>query len=190
MRPIVAQVAADEPDTAANIAQPTTFTCRSRPGSRCIHGARPANKSSASFVRNKISPIQINIGSAIRSQPFSDCHSEVESEAPVGAADRIFIATKPIAPSASAIQTPEPSTMKSRRTRKIVHSTKPIPYSCPCVIALSALTKEGAPFVQVNTSSSSSATQSVARPSVIALCGIQYLIGNRPDETSPNFQEK
>ena len=27
------------------------------------------------------------------------------------------------------------------------------------------------------------------RPSVIALCGIQYLIGSRPEETSPNIHE-
>ena len=40
---MVAQVAALEPDTAAKIAQPTTFTCSSRPGNACIHGARPLN---------------------------------------------------------------------------------------------------------------------------------------------------
>ncbi len=51
MRPIVAHVAAEEPDTAAKMAQPTTFTCSSRPGNLCTHGANPANMSSASFVR-------------------------------------------------------------------------------------------------------------------------------------------
>ena len=39
MAPIAKVVATDEPDTAAKIAQPTTLTCSSRPGKRCIHGA-------------------------------------------------------------------------------------------------------------------------------------------------------
>ena len=51
MRPMVAQVAAEEPDTAAKIAQPITFTCSSRPGSFCTQGARPSNMSSDNLVR-------------------------------------------------------------------------------------------------------------------------------------------
>ena len=51
MRPMVAQVAAEEPDTAAKIAQPTTFTCSRRPGSFCSQGARPSNMSSDNLVR-------------------------------------------------------------------------------------------------------------------------------------------
>jgi len=132
----------------------------------------------------------MNIGKAIRSQPFSDCHNDVESDAPAGAAESNFIATKPTAPRDRAIHIPEPSMMKSRTTRKIVHSTKPMRYSCPCVIALSAFTKDGAPLRHVIMNSSINAIQRVARPSVIAVCGIQYLIGRRPDDTSPNFQEK
>ena len=65
---MVAQVAALEPDTAAKIAQPATLTCSSRPGSACIHGARPRNMSWLSRVRNRISPIHTNSGSAVSVQ--------------------------------------------------------------------------------------------------------------------------
>ena len=62
---MVAQVAADEPDTAAKMVQPMTLVCSSRPGSRSSQGARPLNMSSDSRVRNRISPIQTNSGSAV-----------------------------------------------------------------------------------------------------------------------------
>ena len=65
---MVAQVAALEPDTAAKIAQPTTLTCSRRPGSACIHGARPLNMSRESRVRNRISPIQMKRGRAVKVQ--------------------------------------------------------------------------------------------------------------------------
>src|SRR5918994_3727238 len=61
---IVAQVADDDPDTAAKMPQPKMLTCISRPGSQPSQGARPSNISSDSRVRNRISPIQTNSGSA------------------------------------------------------------------------------------------------------------------------------
>src|SRR5678815_2360444 len=61
---IVAQVAADEPDTVPKIPHARTFTCMSRPGSQLSHGASPSNISSDSLVRNRISPIHMNSGSA------------------------------------------------------------------------------------------------------------------------------
>src|SRR2546430_3710117 len=61
---IVAQVAAEDPDTVPKMAQPRMFTCISRPGSQPSHGARPSNISSESLVRNRISPIHTNNGSA------------------------------------------------------------------------------------------------------------------------------
>src|ERR671910_2682922 len=61
---IVAQVADDEPETAAKMPQPKMLTCISRPGSQPSHGARPSNISSDSLVRYRISPIQMNSGSA------------------------------------------------------------------------------------------------------------------------------
>jgi hypothetical protein len=69
---MVAQVAALLPDTAAKMAQPTTLTCSSRPGSDCIQGARPRNMSCDSRVRNRISPIHTNSGSAVSVQ-LDDC---------------------------------------------------------------------------------------------------------------------
>ena len=65
---MVAAVAADEPETAAKMAQPKTLTCRSRPGTSFIQGASPLNMSSDSRERNKISPIQMNSGSAAKAQ--------------------------------------------------------------------------------------------------------------------------
>src|SRR5262247_4126572 len=61
---MVAQVAADEPDTVPKIAQPRMLTCIRRPGSQPSHGARPSNISSESLVRYRISPIQMKSGSA------------------------------------------------------------------------------------------------------------------------------
>src|SRR5690606_41093263 len=66
--PTVATVAAEEPDTAAKIAQPITLVCSSRPGRRLSHGARPLNRSSDNRVRNRISPIQRNRGRAVNVQ--------------------------------------------------------------------------------------------------------------------------
>jgi len=60
---MVAQVTADEPQTAPNSPQPSTLTCSSRPGRRLSQGARPLNICSARRVRNRISPIQMNMGS-------------------------------------------------------------------------------------------------------------------------------
>src|SRR4029078_977066 len=61
---IVAPVAADDPDTVPNTAQPRMLTCIRRPGSQPSHGDSPSNISSESLVRKRISPIQTNIGSA------------------------------------------------------------------------------------------------------------------------------
>src|SRR3989344_2705233 len=65
---MVAQVAALDPDTAAKIVQPTTLVCSRRPGSACTQGARPLNMSCDSRVRNRISPIQMNRGRAVKVQ--------------------------------------------------------------------------------------------------------------------------
>jgi hypothetical protein len=63
---MVAQVAADDPDTVPKMAQPRMLTCISRPGSQPSQGDRPSNISSESRVRYRISPIQTNSGSAAR----------------------------------------------------------------------------------------------------------------------------
>ena len=64
MRPTTCVVAADEPEIAAKIEQPTTFTCSSRPGSSPAHGASPWNSERDRRDWNRISPIRMNIGSA------------------------------------------------------------------------------------------------------------------------------
>src|SRR3989337_1825824 len=61
---MVAQVADEEPDTAAKMPQPKTLTCIRRPGSQPSQGARPSNISSDKRVRNRISPIHTNSGRA------------------------------------------------------------------------------------------------------------------------------
>src|SRR5580765_8881949 len=66
--PMVAQVAALDPETAAKMAQPTTLVCRRRPGRCCIQGARPRNMSWLRRVRNRISPIQMKSGRAVSVQ--------------------------------------------------------------------------------------------------------------------------
>src|SRR3546814_8163609 len=53
---------------AAKSVQPATLTCRRPPGSRPSHGDRPRNRSWLRRVRNRISPIQMNRGSAVSVQ--------------------------------------------------------------------------------------------------------------------------
>ncbi len=81
---MVAQVAAEEPDTAAKMPQPITFTCNRRPGNHCSHGDRPRNISSESRVRNRISPIQMNSGSAASVHDALALQTDVASTAPTG----------------------------------------------------------------------------------------------------------
>ena len=78
---MVAQVAAEEPDTAAKMPQPITFTCTRRPGSHCSQGDRPRNISSDRRVRNRISPIQMNSGSAASVHEALALHTVVASTA-------------------------------------------------------------------------------------------------------------
>src|SRR3546814_13222891 len=53
---------------AAKSVQPATLTCRRPPGSRPSHGDRPRNRSWLRRVRNRNSPIQLNMGSAVSVQ--------------------------------------------------------------------------------------------------------------------------
>src|SRR3954447_9914047 len=103
---MVAQVAADEPDTAAKMPQPITLTWVRRPGSHCTQGDRPRNISSDSLVRNRISPIQMNSGNAAKVHDALALHVVVASTVPSGTLVVSAIATKPTSPSATAIQTP------------------------------------------------------------------------------------
>src|SRR5216684_222392 len=122
---MVAQVAADEPDTAAKMPQPITFTCVNRPGSHWTQGDRPRNISSDSLVRKSISPIQMNNGSAASVQDALALQVVVASTLPSGKDVVSAIAAKPTRPNATAIQTPLASStiMTPRRTND--NSTMP-----------------------------------------------------------------
>ena len=61
-------VAAEEPEMAAKIEQPTMLTCSSRPGSSPIIGASPSKSERDSRVRNRISPITMKSGRATSSE--------------------------------------------------------------------------------------------------------------------------
>src|SRR5664279_350768 len=122
---MVAQVAAEDPDTAAKMPQPITFTCVSRPGSHCTQGDKPRNISSDSLVRNKISPIQMNNGSAASVQDALALHVVVASTLPSGNDVVSAIATKPTSPSATAIQTPLASSTSITPRRTSDNSTMP-----------------------------------------------------------------
>ena len=63
--PIVAAVATDEPQVAANKAQPPMLLCSSPPGSRDSQTDRPTYIRSARPLRSRISPSRMNIGMAV-----------------------------------------------------------------------------------------------------------------------------
>jgi hypothetical protein len=65
---MVAQVAADDPDTDPNTPQPKMVVCIKRPGTFSNHGAKPSNICSDKRVRNRISPIHMKSGKAANSQ--------------------------------------------------------------------------------------------------------------------------
>src|SRR3546814_5908716 len=102
IRPTVAQVTALDPATAAITPQPTTLTWSSPPGSRASHGASPLNMSDDSRVRNRISPIHTNSGSAVSAQFQLASHTVLASSEPAGAGENTASATKPTAISDSA----------------------------------------------------------------------------------------
>src|SRR3954462_9338380 len=106
----VAQVAADDPETEPNTPQASTLTCISRPGSQFSHGANPRNISSDSRVRNRISPIQMNSGSAASDHDALLPHTVVARTLPAGMPPPTnCMPAHPVAISATAIQTPAPS---------------------------------------------------------------------------------
>src|SRR5262245_14603529 len=114
----VAQVAADEPDTEPNTPQASTLTCISRPGSQFSQGAKPRNISSDSRVRNRISPIQMNSGRAASDHEALLPHTVVASTLPAGmVAPANCMPAHPVAISATAIQTPAPSSSARKPSR-------------------------------------------------------------------------
>ena len=106
--PMVAQVAALEPETAAKMVQPATLTCSSRPGRACIQGARPRNMSWLSRVRNRISPIHTNKGRAVSVQLEAEPQIVTAIASPAGRELNSCMPIQATPDSVSPIQTPLP----------------------------------------------------------------------------------
>src|SRR4051812_42312005 len=90
----------------------------SRPGSQFSHGAKPRNISSDSRVRNRISPIQVNSGNAASDHDALPPHTVVASTLPAGMElPANCMPAHPVAISATAIQTPAPSSSVRKPSR-------------------------------------------------------------------------
>src|SRR6476646_3653259 len=122
MRPMVAVVAVEEPDTAAKMPHASTLVCARRPGSRESHGARPVNIWLASLVRNRISPIRMKSGRAVSAQSVLPPNTVVESRAPGLVLVKKPTAAAPTRIIAIAIHKPAPSSMSSRIARNTLIS--------------------------------------------------------------------
>src|SRR3990167_4395736 len=107
--PMVAQVAADEPDTAAKMVLPRMLVCSSRPGSTLTQGARPLNMLSDSLVRNRISPIQTNSGSAVSVQLLAEPQMVTAIASPALREENSSMPIQATPASVRPIQTPLPS---------------------------------------------------------------------------------
>ena len=131
-------VAADEPETEPNTPQATTLTCISRPGSQLSQGEKPRNISSESRVRNRISPIQMNSGSAASDHEALLPHTTVASTLPAGMLPPAnCIPTKPVASSASAIHSPPASSTARNANRSSAVSISVMTAQTPLWIACS-----------------------------------------------------
>ncbi len=120
MRPMVSTVAVDEPETAAKMPEPITFTCSSRPGRRRIQGARPVNMSSDMRVRKRISPIQMNRGRAVMDHSELCPHTVVANSLPTGASEKKAMPTTPTMTRDSAIHRPLPRKTKTASSRTVI----------------------------------------------------------------------
>src|SRR5262245_29866646 len=90
----------------------------SRPGSQFSQGAKPRNISSDSRVRNRISPIQMKSGSAASDHEALLPHTVVASTLPAGMPPPTnCMPAHPVAISATAIQTPAPSSSARNPSR-------------------------------------------------------------------------
>jgi hypothetical protein len=123
---MVAQVAADEPDTEPKMPQPRMVVCIRRPGTRFSQGARPSNICSDNLVRKRISPIQMNSGRAASSHEALDSHMAENRFLPQVAAGSVVNSTMPTQPTRArviAIQTPPVSSISITMSRNPPTST-------------------------------------------------------------------
>ncbi len=125
---IVAHVAADEPDTDPKMPQPRMLTCIKRPGIRCSQGASPSNICSDKRVRNRISPIQINSGSAASSHEALVPQNAVNRLRPGDVSVKPASPIQPTRPSDMPIHTPAQSTTPSSPSKTAPTTTALIAY--------------------------------------------------------------
>ena len=111
--PTVAQVAADEPEMAANTIEAATFTCSRRPGSGDIQGASPRNMYSEIRERNNTSPIQINSGKAVKVQAVTEPNTVVAMASPGSRVENNSMASSAVPVRARPIHTPSASSPSS-----------------------------------------------------------------------------
>src|SRR3954464_4025779 len=120
---MVAQVAADEPETAAKMVQPITLVCSSRPGRPVTQGARPRNMLSLSLVRNRISPIQMNSGRAVKVQLEAEPQTVTAIASPAGREENSCMPIQATPASVRPIQTPLPRNRNSVTISRVVMAT-------------------------------------------------------------------
>ena len=118
--PTVVSVAADDPLTAANSVQPAILVCRSPPGKPRIQGDRPRNMSSDSLVRYRISPIQINRGSAVSVQLDAPVQIVVIMASPGGREVKSVMPTQATPTSARPTHTELPNSANNTNRKMIV----------------------------------------------------------------------
>jgi hypothetical protein len=114
---MVAQVAALDPDTAAKMVQPITLVCNKRPGRPCTQGARPLNMSWLSRVRNRISPIHTNSGSAVSVQLLLEPQTVTAMASPPERDENSAMAIQATPVSVRPTQTPLPR-IRNRATSR------------------------------------------------------------------------
>ena len=177
----------DEPETAAKIVQPMMLVCSRRPGSalqprREAAGTCPRD----SRVRNRISPIQTNSGSAVSVQlrrRAPDRHRHRVAGRP--RARRAPCRSRRRPTSARPIQTPLPSSANSDDDQQRGDRRRLIGYSLR--IGFGRLARHAAPRRAARAPArrrARSAARSV--PTAIASCGIHSGVASLPVEMSLN----
>src|SRR4051812_23489184 len=145
--PMVAQVAADDPETAAKMVQPITLVCSRRPGSRPTQGASPRNMLSLSLVRNRISPIQMNRGRAVRVQLEAEPQTVTAIASPAGREENSCMPNQATPARVRPIQTPLPSSANRTTISSVVTATSFMVQGLRTLAGVAAATQFEHPFV-------------------------------------------
>src|SRR5215471_5128137 len=119
---MVAQVAAEEPETAAKMLQPMMLVCSSLPGTRSSQGASPLNMSSDKRVRNRISPIHTNSGRAVSVHDEAVPQTVTAMASPAGRDENSCMPIHATPVSDRPIHTPLPSSTNSATISSAVMS--------------------------------------------------------------------